>query len=326
MKTTTNAKFNIHRGLIGLILALVMLFSCATTAFAAGDPLDEIQKYRIEIDMLDNGNAEITYTLDWKVLDSDSEGPLEYLFVGVPNRHIDEITALSDNIKSIEYTSSSDNGSGHFVRIDFHRSYYKDEEFTFAFKINQGYLYTLNDDNTVTFGFTPGWFDNIAIKDLTVLWNGNYVVSSNSQSTDENNRLVWQTSLEAGESEKISCEVVYQQNRFSELSPDRQAANASDGELGALGVLLIIFVIVLFVLFILAMIDDGYGGGGGYRGGGVFVSSCARSSCARSSCACACACAGGGRAGCSAKNIYGVDTAQLNRAVQNYKLNLRIKK
>ena len=42
------------------------------------------------------------------------------------------------------------------------------------------------------------------------------------------------------------------------------------------------------------------GGGGGFGGG----SHCAcASSCA---CACACACAGGGRAGCSAKNLYGV--------------------
>ena len=40
-------------------------------------------------------------------------------------------------------------------------------------------------------------------------------------------------------------------------------------------------------------------GGGGFGGG----SHCAcASSCA---CACACACAGGGRAGCSAKNLYG---------------------
>ncbi|MBD9140415.1 MAG: hypothetical protein EGQ75_09295 [Clostridiales bacterium] len=44
-------------------------------------------------------------------------------------------------------------------------------------------------------------------------------------------------------------------------------------------------------------------GGGSSRGGGVgrHNSGCA-SSCA---CACACACAGGGRAGCSAKNLYG---------------------
>lgn len=52
----------------------------------------------------------------------------------------------------------------------------------------------------------------------------------------------------------------------------------------------------------------GFGGGsrgGGFGGGGFGGGShCAcASSCA---CACACACAGGGRAGCSAKNLYGV--------------------
>ena len=51
----------------------------------------------------------------------------------------------------------------------------------------------------------------------------------------------------------------------------------------------------------------GFGGGsrgGGFGGGGFSGGShCAcASSCA---CACACACAGGGRAGCSAKNLYG---------------------
>ena len=45
----------------------------------------------------------------------------------------------------------------------------------------------------------------------------------------------------------------------------------------------------------------GFGGFGGGFGGGSHCA-CA-SSCA---CACACACAGGGRAGCSAKNLYGV--------------------
>ena len=59
----------------------------------------------------------------------------------------------------------------------------------------------------------------------------------------------------------------------------------------------------------------GFGGGsrgGGFGGGGFGGGShCAcASSCA---CACACACAGGGRAGCSAKNLYGV---QLDETVK----------
>ena len=53
------------------------------------------------------------------------------------------------------------------------------------------------------------------------------------------------------------------------------------------------------------LFGDLFGGGFGGFGGGGFGggSHCAcASSCA---CACACACAGGGRAGCSAKNLYG---------------------
>ena len=50
-----------------------------------------------------------------------------------------------------------------------------------------------------------------------------------------------------------------------------------------------------------AGVDPNFGAGGGGFGGGGHCA-CA-SSCA---CACACACAGGGRAGCSAKNLYGV--------------------
>lgn len=52
--------------------------------------------------------------------------------------------------------------------------------------------------------------------------------------------------------------------------------------------------------------SSGFGGGkrGGGFGGGGFGGGGSHCACA-SSCACACACAGGGRAGCSAKNLYG---------------------
>jgi len=45
------------------------------------------------------------------------------------------------------------------------------------------------------------------------------------------------------------------------------------------------------------------GGGGGGRSGGCAHSSCA-CACVSCACACACACAGGGRAGCSTKDMY----------------------
>ena len=54
--------------------------------------------------------------------------------------------------------------------------------------------------------------------------------------------------------------------------------------------------------------SSGFGGGkrGGGFGGGGFGGGSSHCACASScACACACACAGGGRAGCSAKNLYG---------------------
>lgn len=298
---------------------VLLVLSLAVTTYASKDPLDEIQNYTIDIDMLQNGDAKVTYHFDWKVLDSESEGPLEYLYVGIPNKHISNILAISDNIKDIDYSSSSDKESGSFAKIYFHRKYYKDEEFSFDFSLEQGYLYILNDDGTVTYGFTPGWFPEIEIKNLEVKWNGNYVVSHNADTIDEWNRLVWKTSLGLGETEKLSCEVIYPQSRFEELPESRQSTHANDlsGEETLLIVVLV--VIGIFVIFILiaALSDDGYGGGGRST---VFISSGGGRSCAcASSCACACACAGGGRAGCSAKNIYGVDIAMIQKATENVK-------
>ena len=47
-----------------------------------------------------------------------------------------------------------------------------------------------------------------------------HFVEVNADTIDEWNRLVWKTSLALGESEKLSCEVVYPQSRFDEL-PER---------------------------------------------------------------------------------------------------------
>ncbi len=299
-----------------VLLLVLFLVAFATTAFAGKEPLDEIQNYLIEIDMAQDGDAIITYHFDWKVLDDASEGPLEYLYVGIPNKHCSELKAISDNIKSIEYSSSSDDGNGHFAKIYFYRKYYKDEEFSFDFSIKQGYLYILNEDNSVTYAFTPGWFPEIEIKNLELRWNSNYVTSHNADFVDEMNRLVWQATLAIGESEKLSCEVTYPQARFDGLSEERQSTHADDMTSGEIVILIVVIVlaVILLILFFCA-VDDGYGGGGGVfiaRGGGG-------SSCACASCACACACAGGGRAGCSAKNIYGADTNMLKRASERVK-------
>lgn len=300
--------------IFAFIMIILIMFIPTNTARASSDPIDEILEYYINVDMESDGSAIITYHLKWKVLDDKTEGPVEDLYVGIPNKHVEDIKALSDNIKNIEYKNSYNGSSGSYVKIDFFRKYYQDETFEFDFSIHQSYLYTLNDDDeTVSFSFTPGWFPDTPIDDLIISWNGNYVIENNSDYTDENNQLIWKTSLDSGKSSKLSASVTYQQSRFEELDPDKQAENNTLH----LGIVVVIIIIAIFVvLFLAAICSDGYSSGGGtffYSGGG-HGGGCA------SSCACACACAGGGRAGCSTKDFYTkVDTISLEEAFEKAK-------
>lgn len=295
-----------------LVIVLLVSIFIPLNAFASS-PIDEIIEYHIDIDVIEDGSANINYHFKWHVLDDDKHGPVDVLFIGIPNKHVDHMKKLSDNIYSIEYADRYNRTSGSYAKVQFDQSYYEGEIFEFDFSIHQSYLYTLNDDDeTVTFGFTPGWFQGTPVKDLTVRWNGNYVIESNCDYTDENNMLVWQTSFDENDDGKLSMTIIYNQSRFEELDPDKQA---EDEGLGIV-VIVAIVIAVIVIVAVLAYLDDGYGGGGGFFVGGGRGGGCA---CA-SSCACACACAGGGRAGCSVKDFYtAVDTESLDRAFESAK-------
>ncbi|MHB1454774.1 MAG: hypothetical protein ACYCYM_12595 [Saccharofermentanales bacterium] len=289
----------------------------------AASYLDEIQVYNITVDMRPDGTMDLVYHLEWKVLDDRSEGPLEWVKIGIPNSSSDSYAALSDNISSIDYYY--DNGD--FVRIDFDRSYYKDEIISFDFSFHQTRMYTLNNEkNLCIFDFIPGWFNEIEVKSYLLQWNGTDVTSSDATgmlqadsipSAPAGGYLTWRGSLAAGE--HVYTHVEYSLGTFK-TSSDMQyikqeevswSGQTEESQADAPFVLIPFFLFIAFVILsIFANTKNGRyrggfgshfigrGGGGGIGGGGC---ACA-SSCA---CACACACAGGGRAGCSAKNLYG---------------------
>lgn len=287
----------------------------------AATPLDEIQDYTITVNMRPDGTMDIRYYVEWKVLDDSSEGPLEWVKIGNPNKHVDEITALSDNIKHIRYF----NEGGAYIRIDFDRAYYKDEIVTFEYTIHQSYMYVIeNDSHICRYSFTPGWFNEIRVKNITIKWNAENVIESTAQNT-EDGYLIWNSSLGFGE--RLNASVKYNLDTFTtneneqytndagihKVTPPPDDTISDETKKGAVIVLAILLVIVI-VACILASIfgdDDDYNSHSGFGGGGrsstIIVSrpSCVRSSCACvSRCACACACAGGGRAGCSKKDFY----------------------
>lgn len=290
-----------------LICAMVLVCFITITLLpvrASTTPLDEIQDYTITVNMRPDGTMDIKYHVEWKVLDDSREGPLEWVKIGNPNKHVDGITALSDNIKDIKYV----NDGGAYIRIDFDHAYYEGEIVIFEYTIHQSYMYIIEKDNHICrYSFTPGWFEEIEVKNITIRWNDENVIESTAHK-NEDGYLIWNSSLGMGE--RLNASVKYNLDAFTTNENEQYTEDAgSSGKGGTvLIVVLVIIGVVLLISFLVALFgDDDYGSHGGFGGrSSVFVShsSCVRSSCACASCACACACAGGGRAGCSKKDFY----------------------
>ena len=276
---------------------MLLIVSCLMlpAGVRADSPTDEIENYTITVDMLSDGTMNMTYHIDWKVL-SDSAGPLTWVKIGIANEHVDSIKALSENISKIGYSSDD----GDYIRIDLGKNYSAGDALSLDFSIHQSHMYRLDkQSDLVTYSFTPGWFDDIAVKSLTVKWNSANVSSSDAGHTD-GNYLVWNTALNAGSRTTVS--VNYRMGVF-QTSEDGQADqnNFDDVVPFIFGGFIIVIVIIVAVF---RKANKNYRGGFGTRGLGAVYYGHSGCACA-SSCACACACAGGGRAGCTAKNTFG---------------------
>lgn len=108
-------KKTICRALLCLLLAACLLPLTARTAHA--DKIyDEIVNYQVDVTPnTEDGSLTIQVTLDWKPLEDlpatiSQKGGAK---VGIPNGSIREMTALTDNIQSIDYDNS-------YAYIDFH--------------------------------------------------------------------------------------------------------------------------------------------------------------------------------------------------------------
>ena len=296
--------------ILGILIFVVAIIVAIGTKSYAADDLDEIENYMITVEpRMNDGTLDITYDIRWKVLDSTTEGPLQWVEIGTPNSMFDTPTALTSNIASITKYNDS------YVKILFNKKYYAGDTVQFRYKIHQAYMYKISWGKC-SYSFTPAWFTDIKVDNLTIKWNMDKVKSSNSKKK-EDNYLVWnKTNLAKGE--KLTATIKYDKSAFGALNENRQSSSisGSNGSTMMIG----IFIFVVFIIIFIISIGGGggyyghrgfYGGGYGprYYGGCVYSRcACAHSSCAHSSCAhssCACACAGSGRAGCSKKDFYG---------------------
>ena len=128
--------------------------------------LDHIQLYEIWVNPVkEDGSLNIEFHIVWEVLDSSSDGPLEWIKIGIPNYHATNIEALSGGISKIKYYSED----GSFIRIDFSKKHYQGDVIDIRFKYNQSYMYHLDGDNVV-YDYHPGWFDEIKVDECNLYW------------------------------------------------------------------------------------------------------------------------------------------------------------
>ena len=353
---------------LSLALSLCLLGALTDTAHA-GD-LDLIRQYDVVVTPnVADGSLDMEVSFQWEVLE---QGPVTWLQIGIPNGSIRKTEALTDNIASLDFDNS-------YMYVYFDRGYDDGEVIEFSYRWTQEYMYTLSG-TTVTYDYTPGWFDEARVQCMTLMWNTpeglmpnvfstHYTDGQWEDYTAENGFPVFE-GRDLGHGAQLNVMAQYE-NWPTELLWENSKENLpqddyyfdddfyyDDGYYGGsdnvgdvLGTVFVVLLIIIFVVIRIAAVADGYAGGfgthyvlyhglwypagrdgrpkpgsvgtrtkpqppkrsggfgGGSRGGGFGGGgfgggghcACA-SSCA---CACACACAGGGRAGCSAKNLYG---------------------
>ena len=95
--------------LCGSLLALPAAAAEVDAPYAESGDMDYIRSYIVTVDPREDGTADITYDIDWQVIDGDATDYLSWVKIGLANSSVDELTPLTDTISDLQY--SSDGGS-----------------------------------------------------------------------------------------------------------------------------------------------------------------------------------------------------------------------
>ncbi|MBR4707839.1 MAG: hypothetical protein IKP29_07275 [Pseudobutyrivibrio sp.] len=314
-----------------LALAVIVFTIVFPLNVQAKSPLDDIHDYEVQVDMRDDGSCDLTYHIEWEVLDSKSEGPLTWIKVGIPNEYADEFEAISDNIDDIYYYEDW----GDYVRLDLDKKYKQGQVLKLDFTFHQMNLFELKSDGAY-YEFTPGWFEDTPVDKMVIRWNADNVETVEGNPKLVDGYYVW-TNTDGGYNVKETVNLVYDENQYDYLAGNvtdkarYDDDNYTTDELKLWSVLMLVFPIAGFAIVIILIKyskkfrEDGYSD---ERGLGVNYYSARNArryhhtngggrACA---CACACACAGGGRAGCSRKDFYGTKlyTKDIYAAIESH--------
>ena len=238
--------------------------------YADDGDLDYIPDYFVTVDLREDGSADIVYDITWQVIGGDQTDYLSWVKIGLPNAHAEDLTPLTDTISDLQYTGDG----GSYAKVVFARRYYSPEvaaqsRVRFAFSVHQNHLFTLNDDGTATFEFTPGWFDDLVVEHMQVRWcSGDGFVADNS--SEEDGYLIWEFGP-MGHGQSANIHVTVPVTTAETFDPDAQltAADYDDGGMTAdemIGILTVVIALLIFVaalIIIVGSMTPDWGGGFG---------------------------------------------------------------
>ena len=242
--------------------------------YADDGDMDYIPDYFVTVDLREDGSADIVYDITWQVIDGDQTDYLSWVKIGLPNAYAEDLTPLTDTISDLQYTGDG----GSYAKVVFARRYYSPEvaaqnggesRVRFAFSVHQSHLFTLNDDGTATFEFTPGWFDDLVVEHMQVRWrSGDGFVADNS--SEEDGYLIWEFGP-MGHGQSANIHVTVPVTTAETFDPDAQltAADYDDGGMTAdemIGILTVVIALLIFVaalIIIVGSMTPDWGGGFG---------------------------------------------------------------
>ena len=242
--------------------------------YADDGDLDYIPDYFVTVDLREDGSADIVYDITWQVIGGDQTDYLSWVKIGLPNAYAEDLTPLTDTISDLQYTGDG----GSYAKVVFARRYYSPEvaaqnggesRVRFAFSVHQSHLFTLNDDGTATFEFTPGWFDDLVVERMQVRWRGgDGFVADNS--SEEDGYLIWDFGP-MGHGQSADVHVTVPVTTAETFDPDAKltAADYDDGGMTAdemIGILTVVIGLLIFaaaLIIIVGSMTPDWGGGFG---------------------------------------------------------------
>ena len=78
----------------GMLLALPAAAAEADAPYAEDGDMDYIRSYVVTVDPREDGSVDITYDIDWQVIDGDKTDYLSWVKIGLANSSVDELTPL----------------------------------------------------------------------------------------------------------------------------------------------------------------------------------------------------------------------------------------